>query len=111
VVLQGPSVRPRARTQLRLNIRFNSSSFCSACSRVQGQVAKNWLREGTLDRTEGAGMLELDRRLKGRIRARTTVRATHTRARGPFQQRFMQIPYASSTLRYAALLVFRPKYC
>jgi len=77
-------------------------------------MAKNWLREGTLDRTEGGGMLELDRRLKGRIRARRTIvdHATHTRARGPFQQRpLMQIPYASWTLHCVALLVFRPKYC
>jgi len=84
MILQGPSVRPRARTQLRLNVRFNSSSFCSACSRVQGQVAKNWLRGGTPSTEPGkpdpAGMLELDRRLKGRIRARAYATRAHTHA-------------------------------
>lgn len=97
-------IRPRARTQLWLNIRFNPSSFCSGLFARAGPSGRKLVsvscEEGVVSpslcsRGPWSTAGELDRRLKGRIRARTHANARRerrVRAAAAAKLHFMQIP-------------------
>jgi len=101
-LFEGPSVRPRRGRNYGLTYDLMHRHFARVCSRMQSQVAENWLRLGRrCFRPNRGGQDMLNRYLKGRIHAHFIYDAAKV---------FYSSPPCKCSLRRIAVVIFQSKY-